>query len=142
MSIKIVPALPKHAAEIEKIHLAHFSCIGEKKGCIKDYTQSEDMIGYVAMSGVKVVGYMFFEHTGDSSFLVWFGVSEGIEGVSQKLVDTYSNFLKKNKIKTSFLVTRNRFKKGISFYLKNGYDINGTSLASNGDLLIQLKKTF
>ncbi len=77
---------------------------------------------------------------GSKNWFEWFGVSLHKKGVAQALVESYFEILNNNSIKESILITRNRFKDAIVFYVKSGYEIKGLVQGSDADLMITMKK--
>ncbi len=137
--MKVIKANESHISGMEAIHLQQFAQIGQKAGAIESYQKrSYNMSWVVVDDDSKVVGYLIAANYGGDSDLEWFGASVEGKGVAQMLVDEYHKEAREKGIKQVFIYSRNRFKRAISFYLKNNYDITGLHRSVDGDTMIQL----
>lgn len=139
LGLKVIKANESHIAGMEAIHLQQFKQIGETEGDVEKYLKrSYNMSWVVIDESSNVVGYLIATNYGGNSDLEWFGASVEGKGVAQMLVDEYHKEAREKGIKQVFIYSRNRFKRAISFYLKNNYDITGLHRSADGDTMIQL----
>jgi hypothetical protein len=90
----------------------------------------------------RIVGYATLDIYDKVANAIWIGlipelISQGI-GI-QFMKDIYSH-LKQKSVKEIILTTRNRFKKALTLYIKNGFEIYGMHVGADGDLMKNLKK--
>ena len=61
-------------------------------------------------------------------------------GAAQIMLHEVEQWANREGLNTIVLDSRNRFKRAIIFYLKNGFNIIGSFLHSDGELMIRLSK--
>ena len=96
----------------------------------------------VAEIDEKLVGYSFFCRQGKSLYWNWLAVLPEFEGagVAEAMLNEVESWANREGLGTIILDSRNRFKKALVFYLKNGFDVIGTFLHSDGEVMIRLSK--
>ena len=133
---------PNDTAEIKRIHLLAFEGVGETANTVSAILRDKKFGNIVAEVDGRVVGYSFFHQQGKSLYLNWIAVLPEAEGTgaSQIMLQEVEQWANREGLNTIVLDSRNRFKRAITFYLKNGFDIIGSFLHSDGELMIRLSK--
>lgn len=141
MQIIVREAKLEDAKEIESIHLKYYSEIGQISGVIETnfYRDSCIFLAAVAEDG-EVVGYLIASVSETSSYAEWIGVKYEDLRIGSALGQHYFDECKKRNIRLVSVTTRNRFQKALINYIKQGFEIYGTYLALDGDVMIQLRK--
>jgi ribosomal protein S18 acetylase RimI-like enzyme len=125
----------------KKILITNFRNIGLERSELEDYFNSPNVYStIVAIENNKVIGTAIVNH--QTGYFGWLAVDKKHQnkGTGSKLCRSIEAILKKKKIKQISLDTRNQFKSALIMYLKNGYEIKGTFLHHDGELMIRLNK--
>jgi|GEM_PF-5116520 len=142
--ITIRPAEQKDWASIASIHAQCFSCIGQTKEDIIAVLKTESSAYFfiVAEMGKNVQGYAIASTGGRQAYFSWMGVLRSAEkrGIGSKLISEIEKWSSEKHCASITLDSRNRFKKAVRLYLSNEYDISGTWIGSDEELMIRMKK--
>jgi len=140
--MKIRSLTPKDIPAVNRIHFIAFAGIHETEKSASIYMHDEKYGNCVAEIDEKLVGYSFFCRQGKSLYWNWLAVLPEFEGagVAEAMLNEVESWANREGLGTIILDSRNRFKKALVFYLKNGFDVIGTFLHSDGEVMIRLSK--
>lgn len=135
-------------AETARLHAAVFSDIGETVESAKMQLNDPKSAWFVAVAEQNgketVIGYAACrEHSAKVLYWSWFGVLPEWRrhGAGKELLREIMKFAKANQFEQILCDTRNRFKNALVLYLQHGFEIIGTYLGPDGDLMIRLRST-
>lgn len=138
------PVENKDLPAISAIHFQHFKKIGETKSSGRGLFQpnNPNISLYVATTTKgQVVGYGQVIH-GRRTYLSWGGISSKHYGqnIGAFMLGKALRDIRAKGGREVNLDTRNRFKHAIAIYLKFDFDIIGTWVQSDGELMVKLRK--
>lgn len=127
--------------QVKNLHCLYYKEIGQTGEDVKHLLKNENIILYILKNTSEVTGYAFVELYDKSAYGSWIGLKTDDlqKGNGIFLMKEIHKDLKSKKVELLKLTTRNRFKKALSLYIQNGFDIYGVSLGDDGDLMINLK---
>lgn len=143
----IRPATEADIPLILKIHVEAFQEIGftaKKRISIQEMLkQSLSSTAVLTLGGSTVAGYYVFRKSGSGVYLNWFAVLRKYQGhnYGEHLLNDLEVQARKLKAKHITLDTRNRFKSAMFTYLRKGYEIVGTWVQLDGDIMISMRKS-
>jgi ribosomal protein S18 acetylase RimI-like enzyme len=142
IKLKIVNSINKiQLNQSKELLLTTFKNINIKSSELEEHYNSSNVYStLVAIENNKVIGTAIVNH--QTGYFGWLAVDKKYQnkGTGSKLCKRIEAILKKKKIKQITLDTRNQFKSALIMYLKNGYEINGTFLHHDGELMIRMSK--
>lgn len=127
---------------MQKLHHLTFCEIGETEETASNLLNSVKNRVIVAEKNELIIGYAIFEIKGSLLFWSWLAVlpeNQG-NGVALLLYQELLACAHKLALKRMMLVTRNRFKKAVRLYLRNGFKISKASLDPGGEAVIEMVK--
>jgi ribosomal protein S18 acetylase RimI-like enzyme len=125
----------------KKLLLKNFKHIGLKDKDLAVYFEQPVIYSsFIALENNKVVGTAIVNK--QTGYFSWLAVDEKLrrKGTGSALCKIVEATLRKKKFKRISLDTRNQFKSALLMYLQNGYEIRGTFLHNDDDLMIRLSK--
>ncbi len=134
----------KDLQAIGAIHRKHFGAIGETVQSAKQLFQptNQNVSLYVATTAKgELVGYGQVIH-GKRTYLSWGGIAPKFygQGVGAFMLEKALRDIRAKGGKEVNLDTRNRFKHALAVYLRFDFDIIGTWIQSDGELMVRLRK--
>lgn len=140
--MKIKPIEEKYLLQVEKLHIQTFKEIGQTKQDFQQLIKREFPCLVAVNEKDKVIGYAIYIVREKMLYFSWMGVipANQKQGVGEKLILAVIKNAKKNKVCEIELHSRNRFKGALRLYLKHGFNIEGTYLGSDGEMMIVMRK--
>ena len=144
MSIKIRIAQASDLDDILDLHESSFREIGVRKESSRENFELNLSTTAVATKGSRVIGYLQWSVTGKHAYMTWMAVAleEQARGAGEQLLSFVFAELKKRDCTEVMLDSRNRFRSALRLYLKSGFDIVGTFLQDDGELMIRFRHSF
>ena len=144
MSIKIRIAQASDLDDILDLHESSFREIGVRKESSRENFELNLSTTAVATEGSRVIGYLQWSITGKYTYMTWMAVApqEQGKGAGKQLLSFAFSDLKKQGCSEVMLDSRNRFRSALGLYLKSGFDIVGTFLQEDGELMIRFRHSF
>jgi ribosomal protein S18 acetylase RimI-like enzyme len=140
---KIINAGEKELKGAARLHGLLFKDIGETRMNVIEASQSlgAHTLAVVRPNTGAVVGYLQGVKRGREAHLSWFGVRSNHRGrgLGELLLKKFETWARNMGLTSIGLTSRNRYKAAMRLYLKHGFDITGTSVGPDGDLLIHLR---
>lgn len=143
--IAVRPAERSEFAEIALLHSTVFSEIGETLDSFLSHAESpgvEILIAAMEEVPFKICGYATLSRrSGAVAYFNWFGVvlDQRGKGAGSSLLKAVMERCKVLGVTEAQLDTRNRFKSAIRLNLKFNFEIIGTYLGSDRDLMIKMR---
>jgi len=129
---------------VSKIHEKIFSGIGESVASCGKLMESSEYTWFVAESPkAKIIGYTACRPQGAYLYWSWLGVLPSLrcKGVGGHLLGAVERLARKEGYKAILGDSRNRYRDGLIFHLKQGFEIIGSFLQSDGELMIRIRKS-
>lgn len=134
---------PGDILEIVELHAAIFSEIGMTiENSMPLFESAAGKIAIIKEEG-DIIAYAHWEEHQSYAYLSWIGVSplHRHKGHAKALLNFVINSCRKADCAAIGLDSRNRFKSAMGLYLKNDFDIIGTFLQTDGELMIRFRKS-
>ncbi len=144
MTFQIASLEPSYLDHAAAIHVAAFSSIGVTAAGFEREVAAPGTINLAAVdSDGKVLGYALLTMKSKSAYLSWFAVDPAAKrkGVGAALLKAGLDEARARGAQSVSLDSRNRFRDALHFYIDHGFDIVGTWLNTDGDLMIKLRKS-
>ena len=121
--MEIILAKKEHLEQIMVIEQESFVEPFKKENLEYELFENAFSYFYVALDGDKVIGFIDFWITFDSSTICQIATKKEYRksGVATKLIELMFNVLKENEVSVSTLEVRKGNEAAINFYLKHGY---------------------
>ncbi len=135
--------LESDVAQVSALHCHAFSVVGESKESLLSEIYHENNRCFVVVNeSSEIIGYSTYSFHDASVYWNWMAVRPEALGIgAAKLMLNELEKIASQEAKTTIdLKTRNRFKRALVFYLKNGFDIVNTSVHRDGETMIKLSK--
>ncbi len=128
--------------QLHKINHFHFSKIGFGRSGLTEALKNKLYEGFGLCQNNEVVGYALYSVKRDVLILNWMAVSEQVkmQGIGKTIIGQVVQFAKSKKLKAIELDSRNIFKPAMRLYLRTGFDVIGTYLASEKELMIKFRR--
>lgn len=137
-------ATKQELERIADIHVECFSEIGETRESFLAYVSRPDVQTRAAFDGDRVAGYTASTLArGSSLYLAWFGVTKSArkQGAGKALYAQLKALAVQERVPAIELVSRNRFRDAMHFYVNHGFDLYGTFVGMDKDIMLQLRAT-
>lgn len=144
MTIRIVPMSPAELSATAALHEATFKEIGATESGFRRTSEIGGSEIWVALEENLVVGYSVIQMRPRGLYWNWFGVlpERRNAGVGTALLNKIMERAANEGAQVIELDSRNRYVDALRFYLKHGFQIVGTYLQDDGELMIKLKYRF
>ena len=125
------------------LHVQVFGDVGETRKAFVALVEDSRYLFWVAEDSEKPVGYIIYSCHGTSVYLNWIAVQSTArkKGIAHQLLAQMEAWAQVHKFETLTLESRNQFKDAMIFYLRNGFEIRGTFLHSDGALMVRFLKS-
>lgn len=136
----IRPAAASDLEELQEIHYETFQCIGQSRTEIQLPKTHEEALFVVEKDGL-VIGYASLKETDNNYHCGWYGVRSSLRrtGAGTDLLQYLVEYVRQRSGHSISLDTRNRFKDAIRLYLRHGFDIIGTWVGNDAEIMIKLR---
>jgi len=128
---------------LERVIKLHRKNFGDSKSLIKQMKYKSELLINLVMKDEKVIGYKICYELDDDKFYSWFGGVDGNSlkyGVTSKLTEEQSRYLKNNGFKIVQTKTKNKWRDMLILNIKSGFDVIGTYTDERGEPKIILEK--
>ncbi len=145
MALKIRTIRKEDWEALSFIHESAFKEIGETRESILTQFADPQFQWFIADKGtpdrVEVVGYTGFRVQDSFLYWSWLAVTPHNRGagIGEALFQKVKEFTLSQGIKSMHGDTRNRYREGLVFHLRHGFDVIGTYLDSDGELMIKIR---
>lgn len=144
MSTSLRLATNQDLPAILNLHLNGFAEIGAEPASSERYFLSVLATTAIVECDKKLVGYINWEQGAGYGYLCWMVVdpTHRGRGLGERLLDFAIDSCRESGCVGIGLDSRNRYKPAMTLYLKYGFDIIGTFLQTDDEIMIRFRKIF